>query len=205
MKLTELARERITAALRIEWDKLRASNVDIDGLGIHGPDIYPYENVEPELIERVASSAYGRMPAPNVYSTSNPAELNGAMIVRIADRVRDELGYSAMFPDVAYLCNACARNAEEKGFGNTQVSEDMANIFSEVGEAWEEWRGGKGLNDVYFEPDGKPCGVPTELADIILRIYTLCGAHGIDLHTALKAKFEYNRMVRPFKHGGKRN
>jgi NTP pyrophosphatase (non-canonical NTP hydrolase) len=52
-------------------------------------------------------------------------------------------------------------------------------------------------------PYAKPCGIPTELADCIIRIADTCGRYGIDLEKALKIKMEYNKL-RPYKHGGKR-
>jgi hypothetical protein len=48
----------------------------------------------------------------------------------------------------------------------------------------------------------KPCGIPSEAADIVIRVMHFCGKHGIDLGAAVREKMIYNAS-RPFKHGGK--
>jgi len=49
----------------------------------------------------------------------------------------------------------------------------------------------------------KPEGIPSELADIVIRVCDMCGWYGIDLEAAIKEKMEYNKN-RPYKHGGKK-
>lgn len=49
----------------------------------------------------------------------------------------------------------------------------------------------------------KPEGIPSELADIVIRVADLCGFYGIDLEAAIKEKMQYNAS-RPYKHGGKK-
>lgn len=49
----------------------------------------------------------------------------------------------------------------------------------------------------------KPEGVPSELADIVIRVADICGYYGIDLDAAITQKMAYNR-TRPYRHGGKR-
>lgn len=51
-------------------------------------------------------------------------------------------------------------------------------------------------------PLRKPCGIPSELADIIIRVLHFSGKHGIDIERAVAEKMAYNES-RPFKHGGK--
>lgn len=46
----------------------------------------------------------------------------------------------------------------------------------------------------------KPCGIPSELADVVIRVLHFCGKHKIDLETAVAEKMAYNDS-RPFKHG----
>jgi len=49
----------------------------------------------------------------------------------------------------------------------------------------------------------KPEGIPIELADVVIRIFDLCGYYNIDLEHAIEEKMTYNK-TRPHKHGGKR-
>lgn len=50
---------------------------------------------------------------------------------------------------------------------------------------------------------GKPCGIASEFADVIIRILDTCKTLEIPLAQALLDKAEYNRS-RPYRHGGKR-
>lgn len=49
----------------------------------------------------------------------------------------------------------------------------------------------------------KPEGFASELADVIIRIFDLCGHLGIDMGAMLKLKMAYND-TRRYKHGGKK-
>ena len=48
----------------------------------------------------------------------------------------------------------------------------------------------------------KPEGVPSELADVVIRIGDICGYFGIDLEAAILEKLEYNKS-RSYRHGNK--
>lgn len=81
-------------------------------------------------------------------------------------------------------------------------------VHSEVSEALEDFRNAHGITETYYEPpkkegdQQKPCGIPIELADIVIRIGDMCGKYGVDLEQAIKIKLEYNKS-RPPRHGGK--
>ena len=71
------------------------------------------------------------------------------------------------------LRDEALRTAEEKGFSSSTIGEDIALMHSELSEALEEMRSGRVANETYHEGE-KPCGVPTELADVIVRILHFC-------------------------------
>ena len=116
---------------------------------------------------------------------------------------------------------------EKRGF-----PEVLALIHSEVSEALEEYRNGRGAAEIYYtnskckesggvcvadaadecpnDPHscgafekGKPEGIPIELADVIIRILDYCGYAGIDIEAEIRQKHEYNKS-RPYRHGGKK-
>ena len=99
--------------------------------------------------------------------------------------------------------------AKAKGWYETPRDLDPAIklvlIHSEVSEALEEVRKvnyGYALWETYYGLNGKPEGLPAELADIIIRTLDLAGALGIDIEAAVELKHAYN-ATRPHRHGGK--
>lgn len=52
--------------------------------------------------------------------------------------------------------------------------------------------------EVYAGNNGKPEGIPIELADVIIRVLDYCGYAGIDIDAAISQKHEYNR-TRPYR------
>lgn len=84
------------------------------------------------------------------------------------------------------------RTAREHGWWETDRNnyELMALIHSEISEAVEALR--KGDNDHVRE----------ELADVLIRIFDLCGSRGWDLEDAVLRKMAFNK-TRPYRHGGK--
>ncbi len=76
-------------------------------------------------------------------------------------------------------------------------------IHSEVSEALELYRDKDFTVAPKFDENGKPIGFDCEMVDIVIRVFDLCGALGIDLEDAMEAKNAYNRK-RERLHGGKR-
>jgi len=73
------------------------------------------------------------------------------------------------------------------------VSQKLALISSELGEALEAWSKGRhGLEEKNTFED--------EIADVFIHLSDLCGYLGIDLDKQVEWKYAYN-LTRPHKHG----
>lgn len=88
--------------------------------------------------------------------------------------------------------------------------EHLCLFHSEISEALEEYRKGCGPTVTYYKTDpidgkplsAKPEGIPTELADLLIRVLDTCGHYGIDIDHAVEMKLAYN-ATRGHRHGGK--
>jgi NTP pyrophosphatase (non-canonical NTP hydrolase) len=90
---------------------------------------------------------------------------------------------------------------QEKGWYETERSfgDECALLHSEVSEAFEAYR--ERLNTSYVL-DGKPEGMPSELADILIRLLDVCERYEVDLEKEYELKMKFNR-TRPHRHGNK--
>lgn len=102
------------------------------------------------------------------------------------------------------LVKRAYENSKKHGFWNEEKNfgEVIALMHSELSEAFEEHRNGKKINEIYYEQGKKTCGIPSELADVVIRVFDFCGGNDIDLEKIILEKMQYNE-TRPYKHGKK--
>lgn len=109
---------------------------------------------------------------------------------------------------VSKLCKDSHECARDKGWLESPRSScDIMNLFvSELSEALEDYRANKGLDEIWYEVkysggtkrpisradieevrrdvaflEAKPCGIPIEIADFVIRLGEYCGTNKLEL------------------------
>ena len=93
----------------------------------------------------------------------------------------------------------CIRKGWEPD-ANRTFGDECALLHSEVSEALEAYRSWK--FDDATENGGKPEGVGSEFADVLVRLLHYCAVHSIDLEAEFDRKMAYNEG-RPWRHGNR--
>jgi NTP pyrophosphatase (non-canonical NTP hydrolase) len=96
----------------------------------------------------------------------------------------------------------CFQQAKELGWHERPIpiSEMIVLIHSEASEALEAYRNHEPIS--WTDEHGKPQGIGSEFADIMIRVGHYAALLGIDLAAECKRKLDYN-MTRGHRHGGK--
>lgn len=107
--------------------------------------------------------------------------------------------------------------ARNKGWWDSPTDRNFGDLcallHTEISEAYEEYRNGHAPDERYYNPERlvqdetgkywpKPEGIPSELADIMIRLFDLFGHYYINIEQVLIEKHLYN-LHRPYRHGGK--
>lgn len=126
----------------------------------------------------------------------------------MSDRAKGDEQGTRLALQLNLLCKSAHRAAKAKGWWDkdaelppvASITTRLALIHSEVSEALECIRDGDW--ETAFEDDGKPTGLGSELADVVIRVADLCGGIGVNLGDEVVRKMTYNR-TRAYRHGGK--
>jgi len=119
--------------------------------------------------------------------------------------------------DVIVRAHATAVAKGHVGNAPRPIPEHAALLHSEVSELFEAWRDGLEADQNYYKLPGnpasrdmyddegnlgKPVGIPSEVADVVIRACQFAAEYRIDLVRAIEEKMAYND-TRPLKHGRK--
>lgn len=118
--------------------------------------------------------------------------------------------------NISYIVKRASQTAKSHGFvteTRRPIADHVALLHSEVTEIYEAHRDGHspvehlyegqtGVSQERNDQTPKPIGIPSELADVVIRAAQFAGEYGIDLERAIEEKLEYNEF-RPFMHGRK--
>ncbi len=115
-----------------------------------------------------------------------------------------EMELRQLLADLNRLAATVFDEAKARGWHTNppNLSNHLMNLHAEVSEAWEEHRSKRTPRETYYREDGKPEGIPTELADVLIRVLDTAAAFDIDIAKAVFDKLLFNR-TRPHRHGGK--
>ncbi|EHS59419.1 hypothetical protein [Paenibacillus sp. Aloe-11] len=181
-----------------------------------GDDAYMLVDVTPEMLDKLAYVGVSKDTVVKYGDEESICILALAFGEGYANGFeRNRLVYRVP-GTINYLVQEAHQNVISKGWWDEERSfgEIIALIHSEASEALEDFRAGSKPDEEWYQhkvmghatqqltPEYKPCGIPSELADIVIRVFDAAGRYGIDLERAITEKMAYN-ATRPQRHGGK--
>lgn len=106
---------------------------------------------------------------------------------------------------IARLQKLCYEQAVASGWAGPDardfpMPEALCLLHTEVSEAMEAYRNSEPMS--WTDEQGKPQGVASEFADIVIRLGHYSEKFGINLEEEVLKKLRYN-ATRPYRHGGK--
>jgi NTP pyrophosphatase (non-canonical NTP hydrolase) len=107
---------------------------------------------------------------------------------------------------ISEMCKESHQTALSHGWWDEprEFGTQLMLMVTELSEVMEDYR----INNLdptkylFYDEKGKPCGIASEFADVLIRIGDTCARYGIDLESAIKIKMEYNKTI-SYRHGNK--
>lgn len=185
----------------------------------------PSSYISPALLSSVGQVAHvvdgTKITSHNIHAQSAirkgvPA-MNIAELQMLCGERAKKSGWHADRPDAQNFSIGDSCDLDHKAYSNALRNWQGMKIMlmvSELAEGVEELRAGNLANETYY-PDGaraqwyvdgvpthKPEGLPSELADTVIRVLDFCHTEKIDLQSMIQEKLDFNQ-TRGIKHGGK--
>lgn len=138
-----------------------------------------------------------------LFTDGSGAEVERLVISRRGeDKGRSGWGKRPVVDAVQFLLNEARSNYQKRLYDEcvaakwdpeqrNTFAEEIAHLHEELSEAFRAWRLYKDF-DVHVGPNGKPEGIPIELADVLIGLFYNAELHGFDLFAAVEEKHRFN-------------
>ena len=170
-----------------------------------------------EIMKNTVGNAEESSFSSSSASGANVALMSIKDLQKLCGENAKKSGWHADRPSVANVQSVDDAVKLEKELLHWQGMKIMLMV-SELAEGVEELRAGNGAAETYYNaangetmphqvhvegvPLFKPEGLPSELADTVIRILDFCHTEEIDLQSMIQEKLDFNQ-TRGIRHGGK--